>query len=174
MDLFQAIETRRSIRAYSRQPVHQDDIRRIIKAALRAPSAGNLQAYEIFQVEDNRALRLLARAALDQLFIAEAPVALVFFANPARSAVRYRRRGESLYCLQDATIACAYAQLAAHALGLGSVWVGAFDDRLVIEAVGADRAGALVPVAILPIGHPAESPEATSRRRWDEIVHRIR
>lgn len=174
MDLFEAIETRRSIRAFSRQPVHPDQIRRIIEAALRAPSAGNLQAYEIFQVEEPRSLRLLARAALDQFFIAQAPVALVFFASPPRSAVRYRRRGESLYCLQDATIACAYAQLAAHALGLGSVWVGAFDDRLVIEAVGADRAGALVPVAILPIGHSAESPERTARRRLDDIVRQIR
>ena len=98
-----------------------------------------------------------------------APVVLAFCAHPRRSAAKYGRRGEELYCVQDATIACAYAQLAATALGLGSVWVGAFDTDAVAQAIGARRDWR--PVALLPIGYPAESPEATPRRSLNELVH---
>jgi nitroreductase len=93
---------------------------------------------------------------------------LVFFANPARSAAKYGRRGDVLYCVQDATVACAYAQLAAEDLGLASVWVGAFDNAAVSEAVGAPAG--LRPVALLPIGYAAESPPPTPRRRLSDIL----
>ncbi len=101
--------------------------------------------------------------------IAQAPASLVFCANPARSAAKYRNRGERLFALQDATIACAFAMLAATALGLGTVWVGAFDDGAVQRVLGV---GDLLPVAILPVGYPAEDPEPTPRRSLDDLVHR--
>ena len=171
MELFEAIESRQSVRAYQPTEVEADKLEMILSAANQAPSAGNLQAYEIFLIRDGRVKRALARAALDQDFVAQAPVVLVFCAHPARSAVRYGRRGRELYCVQDATIAAAYAQLAATALGLATCWVGAFEDQQVRQAIGAPSA--LRPVVILPLGYPAESPLRTSRRSLEDLVHPV-
>lgn len=171
MDFFELIAARRSVRLYSPAPVEEHKLEAILKAANQAPSAGNLQAYEIYLLRD-RAVRLaVARAALEQWFISEAPVALVFCANPERSASRYGRRGVRLYSVQDATIACTYAMLAAAALGLATVWVGAFDDEGVRRAIGAPEGH--LPVAILPIGYPAEQPAAPGRRALADLVHEV-
>lgn len=169
MDFFDVIRTRRSIRVFQARPVEEAKLRAILETANRAPSAGNLQAYEIYQVTRAEQRRALAHAALDQDFIAQAPLALVFAAHPARSAKKYRQRGAALYCIQDATIACAHAQLAATALGLACVWVGAFDDDAVRRAIGVS--GDLMPVAILPIGYAGESPEPNTRRDLKDLVH---
>ncbi len=171
MDFFEVIAARHSVRAFAGRPVEAEKLQCVLDAANRAPSAGNLQAYEIYVVTGPAALAALARAALDQEFIAQAGVALVFCANPARSAQKYRKRGTALYCIQDATIACAYAQLAAAALGLASVWVGAFDDDHVRQAIGAGYE--LVPVAVLPLGYAAETPEIRPRRSLASLVHSV-
>lgn len=168
MDLFEAIQRRRSVRAYEPRAVEADKLRRILTCALAAPSAGNLQAYAVVVVTDPDTRRALARAALDQEFIAQAPVVLVFFQDPARSAARYGRRGAELYSLQDATIACSYAQLAATALGLASCWVGAFDEQAVRRLAKAPRD--LRPAALLTVGYPAEAPGPIGRRPLREVV----
>lgn len=171
MEFSKLIEERRSIRAYQQRDVEAEKLRQILHAANRAPSAGDLQAYHIVVVRDAKAKGALAGAAYDQRFVGEAPIVLVFVASPSLSAVRYGSRGRALYCLQDATIACAYAQLAAHDLGLGACWVGAFREKTVGEIVGS-RADE-VPVALLPIGYPAERPEPTPRRSPAEMVRNI-
>jgi len=168
VELFEAIQRRRSVRAFAPQAVEAEKVTRILKAANAAPSAGNLQGYEIYRITPGKERAALARAALNQLFIAQAPVVLVFCANPARSAAKYRERGTRLYAIQDATIACAFAMLAATALGLGTVWVGAFDDVAVQKVLGTRD---LLPVAILPIGYAAEEPEPTPRRSLSDLVH---
>lgn len=170
MDVFECIRRRRSIRAYQDRPVPEDALRRILEAINAAPSAGNLQAYQVFLVRDAAKRRALAQAS-GQEFVAQAPVVLVFCTDAARSAWRYGQRGERLYALQDATIACAYAQLAAVALGLGTVWVGAFRDEAVIQALSLPRG--LHPIAILPIGYPAESPAPTPRRMLEDLVRAL-
>jgi nitroreductase len=169
---FAVVRARHSVRAFADQPVGLEMLRRILDTATRAPSAGNLQAYAIYAVAKRSAREALARAAFDQAFVAQAPVVLVFCAHPARSARRYGDRGWTLYCIQDATIACAYAQLAATALGLATVWVGAFDEDAVRRAL--DVPPDLRPVAILPIGYPAEAPEITGRRTLEDLVRSIR
>lgn len=168
MDFFELTRVRRSIRVYQPRPVEEGKLAQILEAANRAPSAGNLQAYGIVVVRDADTRRALSRAALNQDFLAQAPVVLAFLAHPQTSAARYKSRGVELYAVQDATIACAYAQLAATALGLGSVWVGAFNDEAVkgVLKLKEDRR----PVALLPIGHPAETPAPTSRRPLNELA----
>lgn len=170
MDFFKIVEERHSMRAFANRAVEEEKLHRILEIVNRAPSAGNLQGYEIFVVRQAEQKQALVEAAYDQQFIAEAPVVLIFCANPSRSAVRYRERGESLYSVQDATIACTYAMLAATALGLSSVWVGAFDEQAVRQAV--DIPADLVPVAMLPIGYAGKSPRRTSRRPLQDIVHK--
>ncbi len=171
MDLFEVFAARHSIRAFTDQPVPDEAVKKIFEAVNRAPSAGNLQAFEIYQVTQPSHREALTRAALDQEFLAQAPVVLVFCAAPARSAVRYTERGETLYCIQDATIASAFAMLAATALGLGTVWVGAFDEQAVHKVIGA--APGHRPIAMLPIGYPNAEPRIRPRRALEDIVHLV-
>jgi len=171
MDFFEVVKRRRSTRAYAAKPIEAEKLAKILGAANAAPSAGNLQAFEIYRVTGPEQKRELARASLRQSFIAQAPEVLVFCANPERSAARYRQRGVRLYALQDASIACTFAMLAATALGLSSVWVGAFDDDAVHRVIGAQNDH--VPVAMLPIGYAAETPELTLRRSLDDLVHQV-
>lgn len=168
-DFFSTVRHRHSVRRYqSDMAVETEKLHAILEMASAAPSAGDLQAYHIYVVTDPRERAALSGAAGDQAFIAQAPVCLVFCADPRCSEEKYGTRGKSLYALQDATIAAAYAQLAVVAAGLGSTWVGAFDDAAVAAVVGV-RPG-LVPVSLLALGYPAELPEPTPRRPLDDVV----
>jgi len=166
------IAQRRSVRAFQDRPVESDKLHRILGILDHVPSAGGLQSYRVYTVKNREVRQALVQASFGkQQFIAQAPVALVFCALPQRSAARYRERGERLYALQDATIACAHIQLAAVALGLASTWVGAFDDRAVSMALGLSEAE--VPVAILPIGYPAEMPAPVPHRPLSDMVREV-
>jgi len=123
-------------------------------------------------VRDSRRKIALAHAAFGQYFIAEAPVVVVVCVHPARSARRYGDRGERLYCLQDTAAFVENMLLASYAIGLGSCWVGAFDEGRAAEAIEAPDN--VRPVAIIPIGSPAESPSAPPRRSLEDIVHEER
>jgi nitroreductase len=171
MEFFDVVNNRKSVRAYAAKPVEDEKVNSILKAANQAPSAGNLQAYEIYLVRNTKVLRALGSAALGQVFVAGAPLALVFCAHPARSAYRYGERGRRLYAVQDATIACTYAMLAATAMGLATVWIGAFDENMVRSTIGGPEGQ--IPVAILPIGYHAEKPAPTPRRGLEELVHPV-
>jgi nitroreductase len=172
MDFFEVVQRRRSVRKFSDVRVEPLKLERILEAANRAPSAGNLQAYEIVVVRDAERRRALVTASGDQWFVGQAPVVLVFCAHPSRSASRYGERGEGLYAVQDATIACTYAMLAATALGLGTVWVGAFQEARVRAPLNLPESW--LPVAILAVGYPAERPAPSPRRDLGELVHEAR
>lgn len=166
MDFFEVLSRRHSVREFSDRNITDSELNKVLNAADAAPSAGNLQAYEIVIIRDQQHKVALARAAYGQDFIAGAPVILVFCADPRKSAAKYGRRGSELFCIQDATIAATYAQLAATALGLATVWIGAFDETLVAKIVGG-----LKPVCILPIGYPAARPDITPHRELKNLVH---
>ena len=168
LDFLRIVESRRCVRAFQDRPVDRDDLQVVLETMNRAPSAGDLQSYEVVVVTDPDRRRALARAAGEH-YLAGAPVILAFFMHPQRSSATYGSRGERLYTFQDTAIAAAYAQLAAHARGLGAVWVGAFDDDAVARAVAAPPT--LVPAALIAIGHPGERPEDTPRRPIGEIAH---
>jgi nitroreductase len=172
MDFFEVIRTRRSIRRFDDRPVEEEKLSAILEAADAAPSAGNLQAYEIYLVRDPAALARLASVIANMDFFADVPLVLAFCANPERSVLRYSERGRTLYSVQDATIACTHAMLAAAALGLASVWVGAFQERAVAEALSLPSS--VRPVALLPIGYPGETVEPRSRRTVKDLVHLVK
>ncbi len=169
MDFFDVVKSRHSVRAYKDREIEEEKLNKILEAAIRAPSAGNRQAYKIVIIKDEQRKKRLAEIAADQQFIAEAAICLVFFADPQHSARKYGKRGAELYCIQDATIAAAYAQLAAAALGLGAVWVGAFNAEALKELTNAEN---IIPVAIMPVGYPNEEPDITPRRRKEDTVCR--
>lgn len=168
-DFFETVRHRHSIRKYRPEmPVEQEKLHAILEMACAAPSAGDLQSYQILVITDAQQRKQLSEIANGQAFIAEAPVTLLFCSDPQRAAKKYGERGERLYALQDATIAAAYAQLAVVAAGLASTWVGYFDDAQVKQAFAL--APGLEPVAALSIGYPAELPEETPRRPISEVV----
>jgi nitroreductase len=170
VEFFEALRMRRSVRAYQDRPVEEEKLQRILAAANSAPSAGNLQAYEILVVRDASMKEALAQACCNQTFIAQAPVLLIFCAHPRRSEAKYGQLGE-LFALQDATIASAYSELAAAALGLGTVWIGALDIPKVQQTTRIPLEWK--PVSLLPIGYRAQVPTPTPRRHLTELVHEI-
>jgi nitroreductase len=169
MDVFEAIKGRRSIRAYKAVDVPEETVEKLIDAARWAPSAGNIQPWEFIVVRNPEIKRRLAAAALGQSFIEEAPVVIVVCADEERSARGYGVRGRTLYCIQDTAAAIQNIHLAAYALGLGTCWVGAFREDEARRILGIPEG--IRPVAIIPVGFPAESPAPRSRRPLKQIIH---
>jgi len=167
--VFEAIRNRRSIRAYTGKDVSEEEVKKLIYAARWAPSAGNIQPWEFIIIRNAEIKRRLSVAALDQTFIEEAPVVIVVCANQTRSAWGYGRRGATLYCLQDTAAAIQNLLLAAYAMGLGTCWIGAFQEEEARQVLNLPMG--VRPVAIIPVGYPAEKPMAPSRRPISEFVH---
>jgi nitroreductase len=168
-DFFETVRHRHSVRRYrTDMAVEPEKLHAILEMACAAPSAGDLQSYHIDVITDPALRQSLVEAATGQSFIAEAPVTLVFSSHAERAATKYGERGRQLYALQDTTIAATYAQLAAAAAGLGSTWVGQFDEAAVTRLLKLDPG--LQPIALLTVGYPAELPEPTPRRHLTEVV----
>lgn len=161
------------MRAFDKaRDVPPETVTKLIQAAVRAPSAGNCQPWHFYIVREPEAKRALAQAALNQWFLSEAPVVVVVCADPERSAARYGDRGRYLYSIEDTAAASENLLLAAVASGLGACWVGAFDEEAASRAL--DLPAHLRPVAIIPVGYPAErSLPETDRRPADDVVTTI-
>jgi nitroreductase len=172
MDFFEAAKQRRSVRAFRAEAVPEDTLVRILETLNLAPSAGNLQSYEVYLVRDAERKAALVTAARGQEFLLQAPVVLVFCANAQRAEERYGMRGIDLYSVQDASIACSYAMLAATASGLATTWVGSFSEAQVSHLLGLPEDQR--PVALLPIGYAAETPPARKRRPLGDLIHEAR
>lgn len=167
-DFFATVRNRHSIRKYqSDMPVETEKLHAIIETACSAPSAGDLQSYKIVVVSSKQQRDALSQAAQNQEFISGAPVCLVFCTSPQQAEQQFGEKGK-MFAIQDTTIACAYAQLAVVAAGLGSTWVGEFSADEIKQALDLDEG--LTPIAILSLGYPAEIAEPTSRRPIDDVV----
>lgn len=169
MDVIEAIRTRRSIRSYKKESISDEDLNKILEAATWAPSAGNLNPWEFIVVKDEENKVKLSEAALEQYFISEAPVVVVVCANVTRTSSVYGERGKRLYCIQDCAAATQNLMLAAHSLGYGTCWVGAFDDQEVAKILKLPSN--VIPLAIVPIGKPKEKPAAPRRLPISKVVH---
>jgi nitroreductase len=169
MDVLEAIKGRRSIRAFKNQEVSAEIVEKLIDAARWAPSAGNIQPWEFIVVRDPKIKRGLVKAALNQTFIEEAPVVIVVCADEDRSFQGYGARGKTLYCIQDTAAAIQNIHLAAYSLGLGTCWIGAFREEEAREVLKVPKG--VRPLAIIPVGYPAESPPPRKRRPIEQIVH---
>lgn len=163
------LRARSSVRDFSPEIVDSATVDAIIVAAGTAPSAGNREGWDVVIVTDEETRAELADAALGQVHVAEAPVIFVVCANYVRSMSRYGERG-ILYAVQDATIACTYLMLAAHAHHLGSCWTGAFDEEEVRGVLGLPPH--IRPIALLPVGSPRVVPEKVGRMHIEEHIHR--
>lgn len=168
MEILEVIKKRRSVRRFKNTPVTRETVARLLEAARWAPTAGNVQPWYFYVVYNPELKVGLAAAALGQGFLAEAPVCIVICADPESAARIYGERGRSLYCLQDTAAAAENIILAATAEGLGTCWVGAFDEERVRAVLGIPRH--LRPVIMIPVGYPQqEEVQRTSRREIAEI-----
>ncbi len=169
MDLFEAMRRRHSVRSFAPDAeVSDGEVEVLLRCACTAPSAGNVQPWRFVVVRDHEVRRSLARAALGQGFVAQAPVAIVVCADLEAHARAYGRRGVELYAIQDTAAAVQNILLAATALGLGSCWVGAFHEGEVAETLGLPEHWR--PLAILPIGRPARTGSQPPKRDFRSLT----
>lgn len=165
MDLSDAILKRRSIRKYKRDALTDDIVRKIVEAGMAAPSAGNLQSRYFYAVRNADLKKRLASISLSQAFIAEAPVVFVICAD-LRIEREYGARGTDLYAVIDCAAAVENMLLTATSLGLGTCWVGAFDEAKVSKLLDMPRH--LRPISIIPCGYPDEVPEIPGRMSFEK------
>jgi nitroreductase len=170
LDILSIIKERRSIRKFKKQEVPDDIVEKLIEAATWAPSAGNIQPWEFIIIRKPETQKKLSNAAYRQTFIEQAPVTIVVCANEERSYQRYGPRGKTLYCLQDTAAAAQNIHLTARSLGLGTCWVGAFNEEEVAKTIKTPAT--IRPIAIIPIGYPDEKPIPRQRRPKVEVVHK--
>jgi len=169
MELLDAIKGRRSIRDFDPDgEVSPEIVDRLLEAAVWAPSAGNVEPWRFIVVRDPSVRRALAAVAYGQSFVADAPVVIAVAIHTREAADSYRDRGRDLYAIQDTAAAIQNILLVAHALGFGTCWVGAFDERGAAEVLGLEKD--LRPVALIPVGVPRERPPAPERRPLREVV----
>lgn len=171
-DIFDCIRQSHSIRNFKSEQIPDATLTRILEAGNMAPSAGNLQPWYFYVVQDVSVKEKIAAAAFDQEQINEAPTVIVIAADPARSNELYGERGAQLYCIQDTAAAAQNILLAAEGLGIAACWVGAFNETKVEETIEAPPR--LRAVAIICLGYSNEQPkEYKERLRLAEVANFI-
>lgn len=169
MNTLDAINNRRSIRRYLDRPVEFEKITTILDAARRAPSAGNLQDWRFIVVSDKGLIKQVAEYSIEQYWIASAPLIIMVCAVPEKHEMYYGLRGKRLYNVQDCSAAIQNILLSSVELGLGTCWVGAFEEDKIRElfAIPVD----IRPQAIITIGYPDEVPDERSLVPIENIVY---
>jgi nitroreductase len=157
MDTYECIKKRRSIRKYMNVPVPWEFVSKILDAGRLAPSAGNLQNWKFVTVLNEDSRKGLAEAAMQQYWMANAPVHIVVVAEPEKGKRYYGIRGERLYTTQACAAAAENMLLAAENFGLGGCWVGGFDEEMVKRTLSMPEE--VRPQMILTFGYPDEEPE---------------
>jgi len=168
MDLFDAIEKRRSIRRFRPEPLAKEDLRRILEAGRLAPSGGNRQPWYFIVVRDLETKRALSTVANNQKFIADADTVIVALGDPGTKLKSpYKLSSTRIPYKQDPMIAIGHIILAATALGYGTCWIGAFNEDEVKRILKIPEN--LAVIALLPVGTPDESPPPRPRKAFREI-----
>ena len=162
MEFIDVISKRRSIRKYKSDPVSKGDIEYIVEAARLAPSWANSQCFKFIVVTDPKVKAELAKAGNG--WIAKAPVIVTACADPSRPGTK----GDQEYYMLDVGIAMEHLILAAADRGLGTCWIGAFDEDTAKKALGVPDN--IRVVASTPLGYPDESPDPRPRRSLEEVM----
>lgn len=180
METLEAIRTRRSVRKYADQPVEPEKLQQILEAVQQAPSWSNLQCWSLVVVTDQEVREKISDLSFVESFfsaygyksnpaqkaLAQAPVVIVSCADPARSGNLH----DQPYYMADMGIATQNLMLAAHDLGLASVFVGVFHEAQLKQLLGIPEN--IKVVGLFPLGYPAgEAKGGPSRKALDDFVH---
>ena len=167
----EVIASRKSVRAYTDEPVSDGDIEIMLRAAMAAPSAKNRQPWEFIVVKDRSTLDALAGRLKHAKMLAQAPLAIVVCAETMLT-LQDGEVVENNFWEQDAAAATENLLLAAEAIGLGAVWTAASDPERsapVCEILGIT--GTVKPLCVIPIGHP-DNPGEQPKDKWKpEKIH---
>jgi nitroreductase len=169
MDVEECILTRRSVRKFKNVRVDMEKIGKILEAGRAAPSAGNIQNWMFIVVDDDGKKKAIAESCFEQDWMVGAPVYIVICSKPLEAQRFYGIRGERLYSVQNAAAAAENMILMANAEGLGTCWVGAFDEDKIKDILGIVKEAR--PQVILPIGYPDEVPLAPTKYKLDNVVY---
>ncbi len=168
MDAYEAILSRRSIRKYRNEPIGEESLRKVLEAAMQAPSAVDKQPWHFVVLTDRNILDAIPDINPNAAMIREAPAAVLVCGDPAIA------HSEG-YLPLDCSAATQNILLAAHALGIGSVWCGIYprEDRMkgLRDLLGIPES--IAPFALIVLGYPAQVRERPDRYREDRI-HRDR
>lgn len=168
MDTLTAIATRRTIRKYLEKPVEFEKLGHILDAGRFAPSAGNVQDVKFILVTETAKQQKLAEACTEQYWIGQAPILIIVCSNPEKSERLYGKLGNK-YSLQNGSAAIQNMLLAAQDQGLGSAWIGAFQEEKVKDALGIPEN--VIVHGIIPVGYPAETPAMPLRMTLEQTVY---
>jgi FMN reductase [NAD(P)H] len=167
-NIFNVMLSRRSQRKFDNRQVESSKVQMVYAAADTAPTAGGFQGFEIYHVKRDGMKVELVEAANKQPYV-NAPVVLVFCMNPERIKMNFPPTILRKFSLQDATLAAAYAQLAAHALGLSSIWIGMIDEEKIMSILNTKY----VPSSILCLGYPQKLLQPKPKRNLMGLIHEV-
>lgn len=163
MDLYGAIDKRFSVRSYQDRPVEDAKLGRVLDAARSAPSARNRQSWKLVVVRDAGVRQALADAA-EQPFIGQAPVLLAIVGLTPEATMSCQVPTDPVDC----AIVLDHVTLAAVAEGLGTCWIGHFDQDKCRKVLGVPENARII--ELMPLGHPAVPPHQKGRKPLEELV----
>jgi len=164
MDLYEAIKSRYSVRSYLNKPVEQEKLDRILDAARLAPSGSNRQPWKFVLVRDAEMRKKLVPACSNQEFVGQAPVVIAGVGLMPDRIMSCGVPGDPV----DVAIALEHVALAATAEGLGTCWIGSFDQDQVRRVLGIP-ANAKV-IEVMTLGYPADHPQPKTRKPMKALV----
>lgn len=169
MDVITAIERRKSVRRYTEDTVTDEDLEAVLDAARQAPSWKNMQCARYIVIRDRQEIEAIAAntSETNQKWLAKVPVVIAVCADPQDSG----HLNDQAYYLVDCAIAMDHLMLRAVELGLGTCWVGVFDEMAVKNILKISERIKIV--GMTSLGKPLDSPDAvrpTVRKKLDELV----
>jgi nitroreductase len=164
MSVQTSIQERRSIRAYKNTPIEDDKLEIILNALRFAPSARNRQEWKFIVVKDPETRRKLVDAANNKPYLIDSPVVIVACATESEYVMACGQPAGTV----DVSIAISFLILQAQELGLGTCWLGNFNEQEVKKVL--DIPENIRIVAITPLGYPAQEPDAKPRKSLEEII----
>ena len=166
MKVLEVIQKRRSVRKYKEDPIPEKALMRVLEAARLAPSGKNFQPWKFIIVKDKALKEKLAQASAGQFFMAEAPIIIVGCGFPDNCYTHMGRYMKSWSV--DVTIALEHLILQAQEEGLGTCWIGSFEEEEVKAILNIPENVKVL--ALTPLGYPDEIPRFRGRKSLDEII----
>ncbi len=163
MDIYEAIEKRYSVREYQDKPIEEDKLQRVLNAGRVAPSGSNRQEWKFVVVRDPELRRSIAKAA-DQEFLAEAPAIIAVAGLNPNKVMHCKVSADPVDC----AIAIDHMTLAAVAEGLGTCWIGHFDQDSCCALLEVPSSAKII--ELLALGYPAGKARAKKRKPAEEVI----
>jgi len=169
MDFYEVIETRRSVRDYKPEPIPDNILKKILNSARIAPSGSNRQPWKFIIIKDEKIKKKMIPLCEGQSFVAEAPILIV----ACGKNIHYNRGGwmGDYSMIVDVAIAVDHLTLSARAEGLGTCWIGSFDNEGIKKLLRIPKD--IQVIALTPLGYPAKANVFTptaDRKKLEEII----